>query len=206
VLGWGFDAGMEYTGTVPAEVLNAHIDRGFWVEAQQPLPDRDGPLDLHLVYDVDVDGRPQLYALTIRSFGTQEGITADHLRRVRLGEIHAKVRAALQRGEQSDWSGEGPEFDPPMPPDGWVTEFRQTPRPGRRGRDDLWYAQLADAYVSSPSRTRVKDLAERLHLSASQVSNLLHEAGRRKILTDREPGKAGGRLTQYGKDLLDGTP
>lgn len=203
--GWGYDGDFRYVGSVPAEFLSATIDRGFWVEATQQVLGRETYLDLHLVFDTDRAGRPQLCSMTIRTLDYEEGLTTRDLRAIRLGELYARVCGILERGEKSDWSGLGSQFDPPMPPDDWATELRRTPRPGRRGRDDRWYADLAKAYVDSGSRTPVKDLSEGLNLSASQVRNLLHEARRRGLLTRSAKGKAGGVLTDSAKELLDGS-
>jgi len=50
-------------------------------------------------------------------------------------------------------------------------------------------------------------LSEKLHLSASQVRNLLYEARRRGLLTKASRGSAGGTLTEKALKLLrDASP
>jgi hypothetical protein len=80
-------------------------------------------------------------------------------------------------------------------------------RPGRRGRPDEDYAALAQLYVDKVDAGRtapVKELAEELGYSASQIRNRLYEARRRGLLTPAPPGREGGRLTQRAEQLLSG--
>jgi hypothetical protein len=87
----------------------------------------------------------------------------------------------------------------------WAKSFQA--RPGQRGRPDLEYAQLADAYLALLNQAETtakptKALAEQLYLSESRVANLLSEARRRELLTKPPPGRAGGRLTATAERLL----
>jgi hypothetical protein len=88
-----------------------------------------------------------------------------------------------------------------------LKEFKLHPRPGRQGRSDTFYAGVAAQYVeiSGSSSTPTKDLAEKLHLSASRTRDLLHQARQRKLLTKTTRGLAGGQLTEKAKGLLDET-
>jgi hypothetical protein len=80
-------------------------------------------------------------------------------------------------------------------------------QPGRRGRPDSFYAQVAAAYVSiledEPSAAPVKVLAEREGYSRSMVNNWLRQARNRELLTEARPGKAGGSLTDKGRAALE---
>jgi hypothetical protein len=216
VQGWGYtDADERTPEGVSAEVLrdllDLYIEPGFWVEAVQELPWR--PLDylaLRMLYGRDDSGAPCLDTITVTlrrgDASSPFGLTTQDLRGVRLGELYATVCQILAEGLQADYADGGPMPDPPMPPKNWITVFRKTPRPGRIGRDDLWYAQLAAAYVANiGSKTPVRDLAQRLHISESQLRNLLYEARRRGLLTSAPRGKAGGSLTDKARELLDAT-
>jgi hypothetical protein len=85
-----------------------------------------------------------------------------------------------------------------------LTEFARNPRPGRRGRPDIFYAVLAAQYVelldgrSAPTAA----LAELRNLSASQTRDLLHQARGRGLLTSPPRGRSGGELTEKAKKLL----
>lgn len=76
-------------------------------------------------------------------------------------------------------------------------------RPGRAGRGDRPYADLAARYLElcAESDRPVVDLAEERFQSVSTVRNLLTEAGRRGLI-ERTQGRAGGRLTAKAKQLL----
>jgi hypothetical protein len=85
-----------------------------------------------------------------------------------------------------------------------VNDFHERPRPGRRGRSDLEYAEIARHYVEflSTSATPTKTLAEYLKMSTGSASSFVHEARRRKLLTRTERGKPGGQLTDKAIALL----
>jgi hypothetical protein len=83
--------------------------------------------------------------------------------------------------------------------------------PGRRGRDDLFYAGLAARYVgllAAGSQAPIRDLARELrdaghNFSDEYVRQLINNArGRRDLLTEAPPGKAGGELTPKARRLL----
>jgi transposase-like protein len=85
-----------------------------------------------------------------------------------------------------------------------LKEFKTDPRPGRRGRPDVFYAELAKQYVDllAEGSTPTKDLAERLGYSASSIRDLIHQARRRGLLTRASKGLAGGELTENARRLL----
>lgn len=118
------------------------------------------------------------------------GITTRLLRELRTGDLIAALRTAAR---QSDlYFGVAP-------------DLAVSTRVGRRGRDDLYYAQWAAAYVDALGRTGrpVDDLAQRYSLSASQVRNIMYACRRRGVLTASPPGRAGGELTPYAIRLLE---
>lgn len=91
-----------------------------------------------------------------------------------------------------------------------VSEPRQ---PGRRGREDAFYAHVASAYVEAitqGSRRPVKDAALALSKAWSgtyedtYIRDLLGEARRRGLLTRPPKGRAGGELTTKGRQALGG--
>ena len=88
----------------------------------------------------------------------------------------------------------------------WTDEFVSSPRPGRRGRGDLFYAELAAEYVARAETTSnpVEELAGERNLTASQIRNLLYEARQRGLLSKGVQGRAGGQLSDEAKEILDG--
>ena len=138
-------------------------------------------------------GRREIEQLTIRPWGdprrTVGGITTELLRCVRLGEIQREVDRLLSGVV---W-----------PHAGFGEGFRDSPRPGRRGRSDVEYAEIAAVYVSKlnePNPTVAT--ATELEYSPSAVGSMLHKARRRGLLTPSPPGQAGGELTRKARELL----
>ena len=79
-------------------------------------------------------------------------------------------------------------------------------RPGRRGRTDRFYAEIAAAYVQvmdAESLHPVKDVAERMNYSRARIRDLLGEARRRGLLTGTSRGRAAGRLTDKARRALE---
>jgi hypothetical protein len=85
-----------------------------------------------------------------------------------------------------------------------LSEFENNRRPGRKGRPDVFYAELAKKYVEllEGTSTPTKDLAERLGYSPSSVRDFLHQARRRELLSPAVKGMAGGELTNKAMWLL----
>ena len=96
----------------------------------------------------------------------------------------------------------------PAPDGPWFgvhpNEFHRTPRPGRSGRDDSFYARWAAEYVDlvSSGPKPLKHLAKKRNVSDSQARSLLYEARRRGLLTRSLPGTAGGHLTPKAMRIL----
>ncbi len=86
-----------------------------------------------------------------------------------------------------------------------LNTFPENQRPGRAGRPDIFYATLAMRYVEKlGSNTEVRDLADELFISSSQIRNLLYESRRRKLLTKpAHAGRAGGELTPKAIRILE---
>ena len=129
------------------------------------------------------------------------GITARWLRSLPLAEIQETARKAYI-GRRTT----GPPDLLAKSLENWARIFADTPRPGRRGRDDRAYAEMAALYVAELERNptfAVQALAERLHYARTQVRSVLTEARRRQLLTKpMTPGRAGGELTDKAKRLL----
>ena len=83
-------------------------------------------------------------------------------------------------------------------------EFARNPRPGRRGRPDVFYARLASEYVEllRTSSTPTKDLSEMHNYSATSMRDFLNQARAHGLLTRPQRGQAGGQLTEDALKLL----
>lgn len=124
-------------------------------------------------------------------------VTARFLRRIPVGEIQDLARRAIL-----DLGGR---MSSPGTVERWGHAFQEVKRPGRSGRDDRAYAEVAALYVEklrTNPKTALKDLADDLGYSRSQVRNVLYTARRRRLLTAAQPGKAGGELTEKALALL----
>jgi hypothetical protein len=85
-----------------------------------------------------------------------------------------------------------------------LQEFARNPRPGRKGRPDVFYARLAAQYVEllKSTSTPTKDLAKLRNYSDSSTRDLLNQARARGLLTRSAKGRAGGELTEKARELL----
>ena len=134
------------------------------------------------------------------------GITARLLRQVRIGE-HAKFageflaylqkqygRTLFESGNVLGRRG----FTPPVAP-------ARSPR-GRKGRPDLFYAQIAAVYakaLKSGSRHPVEDVATAFRLRTAHARDMIHQARRRGLLTpSTRQGRREGQLTSRARALL----
>lgn len=141
-------------------------------------------------------GQARLDAVTIRPDAktpTTGGVTGRMLRAVSVPDAIQLV------AEHASIGGDKPLAD-------WAAAFESERRPGRRGRPDEFYAELAAEYVELVGQglPPVKTMAHRRSLSVSQVNNLIHEARRRGLLDPPpSPGQAGGVLTPRARKLLN---
>lgn len=121
--------------------------------------------------------------------------------------LHLYARAAHESttGLMRQWAPD-PEAEPAAAAEFAVLDRQlDLKRPGRAGRPDIEYAQVAARYIARlGSGTPLKDLARELHYSESQVRSLLNEARRKELLTKAPPGTAGGSLTEKAEQLLRG--
>jgi hypothetical protein len=137
------------------------------------------------------------------------GLTRNVLRAVHLRDLREAVRVAVAQvrrdTEIAIEDGVITEGDPAStwdPPEVFEQWGR---RPGRAGRPDLYYAEMASQYVellAGGTRAPVRELAERHHLSGAQLRGILHAARQRGLLTAAPAGKSGGRLTAKAKRIL----
>jgi len=83
-------------------------------------------------------------------------------------------------------------------------ELTQYPRPGRRGRSDLFYALWAQRYVAAWSQSvqPIALLARQHPHSAAQIRDFVAEARERELLSETRRGLPGGALTEKGATLL----
>lgn len=122
-----------------------------------------------------------------------DGLTARLLRRLKIGALEAAARRKMAEEQRIVTA---------LPPS-WAKEAGR--RPGRGGRDDLHYARIAAAYVTTHqagSKRPVADVARLLHASPKTVSNALYKARERGLLTGGARGKAGGQLTSKAASVL----
>ena len=171
--------------------------KGVFLPARLPVDDHPGwwVTGDFVVTQTDL----QLVGLSIereRGSPAANALTVQVLRGVRFESLYGEAHRLLL-----DPPSTGPWFD-------ISSDFRQRPRPGRRGRPDVEYADIARRYVEflSTSATPTKALADHLQVSNSSAGSYLNEARRWGLLTRTSQGSAGGRLTQKAIDLLRRAP
>jgi hypothetical protein len=162
-----------------------------WVEVQH------GPWIAAYAITVD-EGQPVVAELRVTPTARVPagGLTARMLRELKPGAAVAEAYAEMG-------------LDADRPPRRFAKARKQPTRPGRRGRDDSFYANIAWEYVralTARSRHPVADTAEvlrknDLHYSDAYVRDAIAEARRRGLLTPARRGRAGGRLTEKGRKL-----
>jgi hypothetical protein len=123
-----------------------------------------------------------------------QGLTIDVIRSIRVTPLYETARGWLTLPETV-----GPAFDIDK------DTFGAVRRTGRRGRDDLFYARWASCYVDEVAKgpAPLARLHRREHLDESTIRGFLQEARRRRLLTKAPQGKAGGKLTEKAKRLLE---
>ncbi len=141
------------------------------------------------------------------------GIPARVIRRVRLTEPIRLFEHFVKKWKESH----GEEVSKRVLGRVWSrrSEAPVPKRTGRAGRSDEFYARWAAAYVERlqrGSRRPVRDLATRPPVRIAgfdssrepeaTVRAIIHEARRRKLLTDAPRGRAGGDLTKKARGLI----
>ena len=138
-------------------------------------------------------GRPVITSLQIHPAGDTPpgGLTRTFVRNVPVGKLLAEAKAALRTVS---------------PPAREAGRFLKKERPMGRPQTisdefltDLVYRYEA-ACVSNPRSPRVT-VAEQLGKTTAQVRDWLHEARRRKLMNEADPGKAGGHPTKKAKAI-----
>jgi len=136
------------------------------------------------------------------------GMTARLIRdRLVLGKhIHEMLPALLNQNRET--------FPPGLFGDwldrlGYPSEVRRGPgarsKRGPKGRTDRELAEIAAIYVkvcSKGGRAHVQTTAKKLGLPATVVRDALHRARKRGLLTSTMRGLSGGKLTEYGEQVL----
>ena len=162
-------------------------------------------------------GRWSADVLGIEAQAPDDGISADVVRRVSVGE-HRLVGQKFARWLQDSASQiVTPELLKQMPA---LAGLKGTtiaghvpvpPPPGKRKRgrppirSEQFYAKLARDYaqrVAEGSPHPTADLARRRRWSLSKVRNMLHEARRRGLLSPTAQGRSGGGLTDRALAIL----
>lgn len=128
------------------------------------------------------------------------GLTARQLRQLPLGELQ---RAAYSKLTRLSDHGAAPESLLNVDRLG----FAKLAKPdGRAARGDTFYAMVAACYleaVASGSRSPVADTAAALEgFGRDYTRDVLNEARRRELLTRPPKGRAGGELTDKGRQAL----
>lgn len=134
------------------------------------------------------------------------GLTARLLRRVPLGRESLELRDVIEKFRAEGFTDQM--VDRLLGQHGMSVRgfLRKAPsRPGRRGRDDVYYAELALQYrkaIDRNSTTPVLDVAKELEWSPAKVRDAIHDARRRGLLTSSGPGRPGGELTPKAQAVL----
>jgi hypothetical protein len=131
------------------------------------------------------------------------GVTARMLRRVPLGAHLRDAKESLATLEKTHPKSLRPALVE------WGLPVRAERKPTARragGRTDLFYSQLAAAYVArlaAGSRRPIKDIARQRSKADSVIRDAVHEARERGLLTaGGRPGVPGGTLTPLAETIL----
>ena len=120
------------------------------------------------------------------------GITKDLLRRFSLPALRAPIGEDKNARSTLALYGFNPDQD-------------FTRRPGRKGRDDGFYAAWAAAYLDKCAQTRRPHLAlaEETNYGKDTIRDFVQKARNRGLLTKAPPGRAGGQLLPKAVRLLE---
>jgi hypothetical protein len=126
------------------------------------------------------------------------------VRSIPIGDLVRVARSAVL--EFTEYIAEGFTGEAAEQLAGQIRALRgETRRPGRRGHDDRYYAELAVAYEAwqtTPDNLEV--FARHVHLTVSGLRAALHTARTKGFLTNAPPGRAGGMATDRAKELAGG--
>jgi transposase-like protein len=135
----------------------------------------------------------------------RQGITAELYRAVPIGRAYALASTVIRDGKPSR-RRTMPDLPAVMPVRGWIDTEETERRQGRRSLTDAFLAEVADAYVRNIRELHpkpVQAVADEYGVSSSTVStSWLPKASGRKLLLDRQRGKAGGALSPRAQQLI----
>lgn len=140
------------------------------------------------------DQGPEFTAIELRPADTSDVLGSRLLRKLGFGEVVEEASRWLNDDGVGGFFG-----------DEWV---KPLPRPGRRGRSDVFYARWAQRYVDALAQNpkhpikHIVDTATEPGTTASQVRWYLTAARERNLLTEAPAGGAGGELTDKARLLL----
>jgi hypothetical protein len=167
----------------------------------------DGTLLSFEVHNVGVKwayGRAEFLGDNARRPLADVSIGSRLVRSIPIGDLVRVARAAVL--EFTEWLAEGFTGAQAEQLAGQIRALRgDTRRPGRRGHDDRYYAELAlayEAWQSTPDNLKV--LAGQVHLTVSGLRAALHRARTKGFLTDAPRGRSGGMATDRAKELAGG--
>lgn len=143
-----------------------------------------------------LSGRPRLTSLRVfpdlAEAPPREGIT-QVVSTACIRSLHEQVGFVLSEGATAELGLKA------------VDDYSVAKRVGRRGRGDLYYAQIARTYVGALESPRpVEDVARKWNLSVGQAQERLRAARNRGLLTKPGKGPARGELTGKALRLLRG--
>jgi hypothetical protein len=154
---------------------------------------------------VEYDDNLILRSVAVTSPDNGSVLTARLLREIPFGAVDAVARAHMAWWWHEFDKGRTEAARTAYPLLDESIEAIDVRRPGRRGRPDIEYAELALDYVKwldAPDSGSLEIFAKSKFLSVSQIRNLLYEARQRDLLSKAPPGKPGGMLTNKALALL----
>ena len=133
------------------------------------------------------------------------GITRTFLRDIPLGEAKKEIGLFVKTARQlPQFKAFFQLFARAMTP-----AFERQRSEPRRGKPDLFYANLARDYadlVNQGSRRPIAELARRHKTATSQMRDMIREARERQLLGTVKHGVSGGQLMPYAMELLGRAP
>lgn len=175
--------------------------------AQMPLRDHDG-YAVQARFQVS-SGLHAEWIAVVAAPDAPGPITARMMRAVAMGDLERRLRQSVDR-----WgtvAPDGPVGTAPHEPtrqrfDMARSTYELLHHPGRSGRPDLPYAEIAYAYCELLKSTAhpIPALADEWGVSRGRVRNMLNQARERGLLTSRGRGLVGGDLTEKAKEVLRG--
>jgi hypothetical protein len=176
---------------------------GGWVLARLEIFPNESEQILFVARD---DSRDERIRRPVLGTPPLSGITTKELRNIPLSRLPEWVSSI--RGEEFGLNSDSGVSFLSAITGASSADFKARPRPGRFGRDDLPYAQLARDYleVCAVSRSPIVDLTalQGYREGSTAVRDALVEARRRGLLESSGRGRQGGRLTPKAVAVLEG--